>query len=545
MKLDFSEISKGFDSALLKVAQNDMVSGDEALRILSRIQPTPENREAIERFKAYAAANPIPRSMLENTVNQLDPYIQRNMQAAAENKARTVAQKSLIQNMPARQSAAPAMAPSLPATTSSPQSIQSNQPTAQAASPAVWNPSTPAPPPTAPWSLWKGIKNFGRGVSDDLSIGSQASNKLNSATDRRDMLIEIAKREGNPQAVQAAKDEYNKTLVDVQRMRDAAYRKLPELNARQDAVENQNELAKLKAKTVPTAGVDTSSEYNPLFSQSQRNRGTVQPTGANQVQPINLPGAPATAPAPVPATASAPVPATAPAQPNPGFWEKHKYKIPWLGDQLKTKDTATNFTGGLAKLFGMQGTDKDRANQLLDLSKKWKEDPLGTVGNYGKNMFNAHPLLVGGGGLLLGGLALNSLFGKKKERQFGSPQGGGQNININLGGGAAPGMFGYHRAGVTSLGAPTGLTSNYGMDNKFGMDMVKHAGLVSTALGNVVKNRMANQAVDSLLHTTPKEERPAQPSQEEIEIAVKNPEVLKLLENEQNKAYLNRLLSEK
>jgi hypothetical protein len=83
------------------------------------------------------------------------------------------------------------------------------------------------------------------------------------------------------------------------------------------------------------------------------------------------------------------------------------------------------------------------------------------------------------------------------------------------------------------------------MDNKFGMDMVKHAGLVSTALGNVVKNRMANQAVDSLLHTTPKEERLSQPPQEEIEIAVKNPEVLKLLENEQNKAYLNRLLSEK
>jgi hypothetical protein len=144
----------------------------------------------------------------------------------------------------------------------------------------------------------------------------------------------------------------------------------------------------------------------------------------------------------------------------------------------------------------------------------------------------------------LGGLGLYSLFGKKKERQF-SPQGGGQNININLGGGAAPGMFGYHRAGVSSLGAPTGLTSNYGMDNKFGMDMVKHAGFVSNALGNVVKNRMANQAVDSLLQSKPNEQKPEQPTQEEIQIAVKNPEVLKLLENEQNKAYLNRLLSEK
>jgi hypothetical protein len=224
---------------------------------------------------------------------------------------------------------------------------------------------------------------------------------------------------------------------------------------------------------------------------------------------------------------------------NDGTW---KHRLPFgVGDKFKEMDTYGNLGTGIKNAFGINNKDP---NAFYNFSKRFAKDPFGTIGGYGKQLFNDHPLLVGGGGLLLSGLALNSLFGKKKERQF-SPQGGGQNININLGGGAAPGMFGYHRAGVSSLGAPTGLTSNYGMDNKFGMDMVKHAGFVSNALGNVVKNRMANQAVDSLLQSKPNEQKPEQPTQEEIQIAVKNPEVLKLLENEQNKAYLNRLLSEK
>jgi hypothetical protein len=552
MKLDFSEISKGFDSALLKEAQNEMVSGDEALRILSRIQPTPENREAIERFKAYAAANPIPRSMLENTVNQLDPYLQKNMQAIAENKARFASQQALMQNRPA----APVRSPGPTA----PQPFPQSAPIAQSAAPSQWNPATPAPPPTAPRSLWKSVKDMGRRfVTDPLAVNSRAVDKLNAAANRRDMLIEIGEREGNPQAIQAAKDEFDKTLADVKGMREAAYNKLPELNARQDAVENQNALAKLKAKALPAAGVDANSEYNPLFSQEQRNRGTVQPTGANQVQPINLPQAPAPVqPAPQPATPMAPgLPAPAPAPStaqsnkkpstfgsikesfNDGTW---KHRLPFgVGDKFKEMDTYGNLGTGIKNAFGINNKDP---NAFYNFSKRFAKDPFGTIGGYGKQLFNDHPLLVGGGGLLLSGLALNSLFGKKKERQF-SPQGGGQNININLGGGAAPGMFGYHRAGVSSLGAPTGLTSNYGMDNKFGMDMVKHAGFVSNALGNVVKNRMANQAVDSLLQSKPNEQKPEQPTQEEIQIAVKNPEVLKLLENEQNKAYLNRLLSEK
>jgi hypothetical protein len=226
------------------------------------------------------------------------------------------------------------------------------------------------------------------------------------------------------------------------------------------------------------------------------------------------------------------------------FFENFFFEVFYNQPDQKVKDTIDNFASGARDFFGIP-KGKNMSDKLLDVSEQFKKDPGGTIGNYGKQLFNNHPLLVGGGGLLLGGLALNSLFGKKKERQFSPQGGGGQNININLGGGAAPGMFGYHRAGVSSLGAPTGLTSNYGMDNKFGMDMVKHAGFVSNALGNVVKNRMANQAVDSLLQSKSNEQKPEQPTQEEIQIAVKNPEVLKLLENEQNKAYLNRLLSEK
>ena len=226
-------------------------------------------------------------------------------------------------------------------------------------------------------------------------------------------------------------------------------------------------------------------------------------------------------------------------------WEKNKYELPFLGRLLKKKDTGSNFLGGIARIGGFGGTEDERADKLFEWSQRFRDKPWEALGGVFKSLYNNNPKLEGGGGLLLGGLALNSLLGKKKERQYGPPQGGGQNININLGGGAAPGMFGYHRAGVSSLGAPTGLTSNYGMDNKFGMDMVKHAGAVSTALGNVVKNRIANQAVDTLMNVKPESDRSHTEEQKKIELAVKDPEVLKLLENEQNQAYLNRLLSEK
>lgn len=568
MKLDFSEISKGFDSALLKVAQNDMVSGDEALRILSRIQPTPENREAIERFKAYAATNAIPRSMLENTVNQLDPYIQKNMQVAAENKARTAAQKSLIQ----RSNGTPALPRPAP-TANTPRPAAPAMAEGLPAAATGWKPGDATPPPSAPsnWAPWRwhhGIMNYARETSDSLDIAAQYRADSKKLSDETLAAQEYYNRLGQPEKAKQIADEYKQKSLHLFNQKQEALSHVPTMSKMRQANTNL-ELAAAKAdeyhkltgqKLDPNSNISNQQNYtptgNPYLDQRMANvSGSLPKRVPEGVQmPNRQPAQPAPAqPAPAPMAPGLPAASTAPQGQQKNVSpiqaiknklngpDKWYYGLPLVGDRLRDLNSAERGGNGFKKMFGISDS-----KQLHQQAVDFENDPWGFLGSKFKNFANNNKLLVGGGGLLLGGLALNSLFGKKKERQFGPPQGGGQNININLGGGAAPGMFGYHRAGVTSLGAPTGLTSNYGMDNKFGMDMVKHAGLVSTALGNVVKNRMANQAVDSLLHTTSKEERSSpQPSQEEIEIAVKNPEVLKLLENEQNKAYLNRLLSEK
>jgi hypothetical protein len=148
---------------------------------------------------------------------------------------------------------------------------------------------------------------------------------------------------------------------------------------------------------------------------------------------------------------------------------------------------------------------------------------------------------LGVGALTLGA---NYLLGGNKKRRYTGTHGQAPVVNVNIGGGGGqnPGMLNYSRSGVQSLSAPANLTSSYGMDNKYGMDMVKHAFDVTELLTKAVQQRAINKAIDKFQEVPTQTE--STPAEEEIEITSKYPEVAKLLKDEQNKAYLDRLLKE-
>jgi hypothetical protein len=66
----------------------------------------------------------------------------------------------------------------------------------------------------------------------------------------------------------------------------------------------------------------------------------------------------------------------------------------------------------------------------------------------------------------------------------------------------------------------------------------KLADVISKALADAAKRRMANKVLDVV---TP-EDKAVEEKPEELEITTKYPEMAKLLEDEHNKAYLQRLL---
>jgi hypothetical protein len=67
----------------------------------------------------------------------------------------------------------------------------------------------------------------------------------------------------------------------------------------------------------------------------------------------------------------------------------------------------------------------------------------------------------------------------------------------------------------------------------------KKANVITKALSDAAKRRMANKVLDVV---TPEEEVQEKRSPEELEVVTKYPELAKMLEDEQNKAYLGRLL---
>jgi hypothetical protein len=126
--------------------------------------------------------------------------------------------------------------------------------------------------------------------------------------------------------------------------------------------------------------------------------------------------------------------------------------------------------------------------------------------------------------LAIGAMMLPSLMGKGQGQQGGA----GQPIVVNNYMGQKPNIL-TPQQGVNSL-------SSY----KSASLSEKKADVITKALTDAAKRRMANHVLDVV---SPEEaEVQAQQSPEELEIVTKYPEMAKLLEDEENKAYLGRLL---
>ena len=125
--------------------------------------------------------------------------------------------------------------------------------------------------------------------------------------------------------------------------------------------------------------------------------------------------------------------------------------------------------------------------------------------------------------LAMGAMMLPSLMGK------GQQGGAGQPIVVNNYMGQKPNVL-TPQQGVHSLSEPMPKMSEF---------QEKKADIITKALADAAKRRMANKVLDVV---TPEEEVEEKRSPEELEVVTKYPEMAKLLEDEQNKAYLSRLL---
>jgi len=114
----------------------------------------------------------------------------------------------------------------------------------------------------------------------------------------------------------------------------------------------------------------------------------------------------------------------------------------------------------------------------------------------------------------------------KRKQQQQTQQ---QPININIGGRPVHPMF--EQRGVASFG-----------QDKLGQ--LKQANIVVDSLANAVRSRMANKVIDKVVAPTKQEEHQSDHPEKELELTSRYPEMRKLLEDKQNKAYLERLLKE-
>ena len=125
--------------------------------------------------------------------------------------------------------------------------------------------------------------------------------------------------------------------------------------------------------------------------------------------------------------------------------------------------------------------------------------------------------------LAIGAMMLPSLMGKGQGQQGG----GGQPVVVNNYMGQKPNML-TPQQGVHSLSNP-----------KVAQLLEKRSDVITKALSDAAKRRMANKVLDVV---TPEQETEEKRSPEELEVVTKYPELAKMLEDEQNKAYLGRLL---
>ena len=164
---------------------------------------------------------------------------------------------------------------------------------------------------------------------------------------------------------------------------------------------------------------------------------------------------------------------------------------------------------------------KDMGNKGLEILTKLQDKAK----EFGTGL--GLPGAIAGNLLPLGGAALLAYLMTRDRNRSGGGQ--GQNININVGGGGqgrTPAFF--NRVGdVSSLS-----------DAKFGS--LKEAG-VADAVSKAIQTRAINKVLDKAEEEGNTESRP---SEKEVEITSKYPQMQKMLEDKQNKAYLERLLKD-
>jgi hypothetical protein len=188
-----------------------------------------------------------------------------------------------------------------------------------------------------------------------------------------------------------------------------------------------------------------------------------------------------------------------------------------------SKGIGQTMSEGLTKgkdFFDALGAAPDKAEFLLKrfpgslgkLKQTW--DNMGAAGHI------ATPLI---------GLGITAILAHyfNKQNQTRYPMAGGQPININIGGKPVHPMF---------------ENSGVGTFNKYSEDHTKEANLVVDSLTNAVKNRIANKVIDDVV--TPEEKYKQQQKEKELEITSRYPEMAKLLEDDKNRLYLERLLKE-
>jgi hypothetical protein len=124
--------------------------------------------------------------------------------------------------------------------------------------------------------------------------------------------------------------------------------------------------------------------------------------------------------------------------------------------------------------------------------------------------------------------ALGANSRKKRQQQQNSP------IIINMGNDRKNRLLDLDPSSVQSL-------SSY----KYASYLQKKADIITSTLMNAAKNRVANKVLDKIVSTETKKEKNPSKDKKEVELTSSNPEVKALLENEDNKKYLEKLISEK
>jgi hypothetical protein len=181
-----------------------------------------------------------------------------------------------------------------------------------------------------------------------------------------------------------------------------------------------------------------------------------------------------------------------------------------------------------------QGVDKIKnvVGQGIDKVKSFVQQPINAVKDKMTDTYNnSLPGQVQSGLDNLGNIAssiaplgLAAMMGGGMMGGGGGQQ--GQTTNNYYGNqGSRPTIFNQSKASVGSLSSPS----------------IKISGLVDTVAG-VVRNRAINNLIDKSVASEDQSEGTPEAAEKEVEITSKYPEMSKLLEDEQNKAYLQKLL---